>query len=109
MKLVDQEAAVCRHFQQAAELVGKRWIPQIVRAMESGLTRFSEVRDAVSTISDHVLSQRLKELEAAGIIERTVTPSTPVGIAYRLTSRGEGLARVMGELAAWAEEAAAPA
>lgn len=100
------ESAVCRHFQQAAELVGKRWNPQLVRALQSGVTRFSDLHDSIPPISDHVLSQRLKELESAGIVERTVTPSTPVGIAYRLTERGEGLANVMAELAAWAEEAA---
>lgn len=105
----NEESAVCRHFQQAAELVGKRWTPQLVRALESGVTRFSDIRDSIPPISDHVLSQRLKELEGAGIVERTVTPSTPVGIAYRLTRRGEGLAKVMAELAAWAEEAATSA
>jgi DNA-binding HxlR family transcriptional regulator len=105
-KTTDEEHAVCRHFQQAAELVGKRWTPQLVRAMESGVTRFSALHDAIPPISDHVLSQRLKELERAGIVERTVTPSTPVCIMYHLTPRGEGLAKVMAELASWAEEAA---
>jgi DNA-binding HxlR family transcriptional regulator len=102
----DEEHAVCPHFQQAAELVGKRWNPQLVRALESGVTRFSALHDSIPRISDHVLSQRLKELELAGIIQRTVTPSTPVCITYHLTPRGEGLAKVMAELASWAEEAA---
>lgn len=101
------ETPVCRHFQRAAELVGKRWTPQVLRALESGAERFSEIREAVPAISDHVLSQRLKELEAAGIVARTVTPSIPVAIAYRLTERGEDLAKVMAELAAWAERYAA--
>lgn len=99
----NEEHAVCQHFQQAAELVGKRWNPQIVRALQSGVVRFSDIRDAVPSISDHVLSQRLKELEIAGIVARTVSPTTPVGIAYRLTEPGEGLAQVMTELASWAE------
>ena len=102
---MSEEDAVCPHFQRAAELVGKRWIPQVVRALQSRVTRFSDIRDAVPGVSDHVLSQRLKELEAAGILERRVTPSTPVGISYRLTERGEGLAKVIAELAAWAEQA----
>jgi DNA-binding HxlR family transcriptional regulator len=106
---VGEEVAVCQHFQRAAELVGKRWIPQLIRALQAGVSRFSDLRAAIPPISDHVLSLRLKELEAAGIVLRTVTPTTPVGIAYRLTARGEGLARVMTELAAWAEEAATPA
>ena len=97
------EQAICKHFQQAAELVGKRWIPQIVRAIEAGQARFSDIRDSVPAISDHVLSQRLKELETAGIVTRTVAPTTPVGISYALTERGQGLANVMAELASWAE------
>ncbi|HEY7401376.1 MAG TPA: helix-turn-helix domain-containing protein [Actinomycetota bacterium] len=101
-----EEAAVCPHFQHAAELVGKRWVPQLVRALQADVSRFSDLRTAIPPISDHVLSLRLKELEAAGIVVRTVTPTTPVGIAYRLTDRGRGLAKVMTELAAWAEQAA---
>jgi DNA-binding HxlR family transcriptional regulator len=103
MSAMGEDDAVCEHFQQAAELVGKRWNPLLVHAMRTGITRFSDIRDAVPGLSDHVLSQRLKELEAAGIVERTVTPSTPVCIAYRLTEGGEALAEVMVELATWAE------
>jgi DNA-binding HxlR family transcriptional regulator len=97
------ETPVCQHFQKAAELVGKRWVPQVVHAMRQGPRRFSDLRDGVTSISDHVLSQRLKELEAEGIVIRTVTPSTPVCIRYGLTERGEDLARVMSELQGWAE------
>lgn len=104
--LEGEEAAVCPHFRRAAELVGKRWIPQLVRALQADVSRFSELGTAIPPISDHVLSLRLKELEAAGIVVRTVTPTTPVGIAYRLTERGQGLAKVMTELATWAEQAA---
>src|ERR1051325_2367613 len=103
MEPMGEDDAVCEHFQGAAELVGKRWNPLLVHAMRTGITRFSDIRDAVPGLSDHVLSQRLKELEAAGIVERTVTPSPPVCIAYRLTEGGEALAEVMGELASWAE------
>ena len=100
------EGAVCRHFQRAAELVGKRWVPQIVRVLQAHPARFSDVRDAIAGISDQVLSQRLRELETNGIVVRTVTPTTPVTISYELSERGQGLAKVMAELAAWAEESA---
>ncbi len=53
--------------------------------------------------SDHLLSERLKELETAGIVVRDVTPSTPVRVDYRLTEQGRDLAGVIDELAAWAE------
>ena len=97
------ESPVCKHFQKAAELVGKRWVPQLVHAMRQGPRRFSDLTDGIQSISDHVLSQRLKELELEGIVIRTVTPSTPVCIRYGLTERGEDLARVMSELQGWAE------
>ena len=97
------ETPVCKHFQKAAELVGKRWVPQVVHAMRQGPRRFSDLRESITSISDHVLSQRLKELELEGIVTRTVTPSTPVCITDGLTDRGEDLARVMSELQGWAE------
>jgi DNA-binding HxlR family transcriptional regulator len=101
------ETPVCKHFQKAAELVGKRWVPQVVHAMRQGPRRFSDLREGISSISDNVLSQRLKELELEGIVTRTVTPSTPVCITYGLTDRGEDLAGVMSELQSWAERWAA--
>ena len=97
------ESPVCRHFQAAAEIVGKRWNPQLVRALLTGSSRYSELRSAIQQISDHLLSERLKELEAAGIVVREVTPSTPVRVDYRLTEQGRDLAGVIDELAAWAE------
>ena len=97
------EAPICEHFQRAAELIGKRWNPQVVRALGSGASRFGELRDAIPQISDALLSERLKGLEAAGVVARTVTPDTPVRIDYRLTERGRDLTRVMDELGRWAE------
>jgi DNA-binding HxlR family transcriptional regulator len=57
-----------------------------------------------------MLSERLKELEAEGIVTRVVTPATPVRITYGLTERGMDLSKVMDELGQWAERwADAPA
>ena len=97
-----EESPVCRHFQAAAGLLGKRWNTQIVRGLLSGDVRFTDLRQGVG-VSDHVLSERLKELEAEGIVTRTVTPTTPVRIEYGLTEKGRDLERVMQELAEWAE------
>lgn len=98
-----EETPVCRHFQKAAELLGKRWTPQLVQVLLAGGARFSDLKAAIPPISDHLLSERLKELEAADIVTRTVTPQTPVRIEYGLTDRGRDLGGVMGELSAWAE------
>jgi DNA-binding HxlR family transcriptional regulator len=95
--------AICEHFQRAAEMLGKRWSTMIVSAMLSGVTRFSDLREAVAPISDTLLSERLKQLEVDGIVRREVTPSTPVLIEYHLTDEGRDLERVIEELRGWAE------
>jgi len=100
---VTEEAPICEHFQRAAELIGKRWNPQVVRALQTGSTRFGDLRATIPHISDGLLSERLKELEHEGIVSREVTPSTPVLIEYHLTERGRDLTKVMDELGSWAE------
>lgn len=97
------EEPLCRHFQRAAELIGRRWNPQVVRALQGGPARFGDLRAAIAGVSDALLSDRLKELEAAGIVVRDVTPTTPVRIEYRLSEQGRDLGSVMDELATWAE------
>ena len=98
-----EEPPICQHFQRAADLIGRRWSPQVVRALQTGATRFTELRGSIPHISDALLSERLKELEVQGIVSRTVTPETPVRIDYRLTDRGKDLTKVIDELARWAE------
>lgn len=102
----------CPAYTQAIEIVGRRWTGAIVRSMLSGATRFSEILTAVPGLSDRLLSERLKELESEGIVERRVTPSTPVRIEYSLTYKGRDLATVVRAVAdwatAWAKEGDAP-
>jgi DNA-binding HxlR family transcriptional regulator len=101
--VAESEEPVCAHFQRAAEIVGRRWTPQIVRVLLVGPARYRDLRAGIPSISDHLLSARLKELEAAGIVSRSVDPGTPVMIEYALTPAGEALADVIGALAEWAE------
>src|SRR3954466_11290338 len=97
------DQAICRHFQEAAELIAQKWMPLIVHALRPGPQRYSELKHAVPKISDASLSERLKALEAASIVERCVEPSTPVKVSYGLTPRGRELADGLNELQAWAE------
>lgn len=71
--------------------------------MLAGSTRFSEILAAVPGLSDRLLSERLKELEQEGIVERRVTPSTPVRIEYVLTEKGRDLGAVVRVVGSWAE------
>ena len=96
-------SAFCPAYHHAIEVIGRRWTGAILRALLSGATRFSDVTAAVPGLSDRLLSERLKELEAEGIVERTVYPETPVRIEYRLTAKGEGLGDVIAAVSTWAE------
>ncbi|MCC7022244.1 MAG: helix-turn-helix transcriptional regulator [Thermomicrobiales bacterium] len=96
-------SAFCPAFHRAVELIGRRWTGAIVRAMLSGATRFSDIGAVVPGLSDRLLSERLKELEAEGIVIRTVQPSTPVRVDYALTEKGEALSEAIMAISAWAE------
>ena len=63
--------------------------------------RFGEYRATIDGISDRLLTQRLKELEANGLIERTVIPSTPVQIRYDLSADGRALVQALQPLTKW--------
>lgn len=99
-----EPGAFCPYFHHAVELIGRRWTGAILRAMLSGIDRFSDLTAAVPGLSDRMLSERLKELEAEGIVERTVIPQTPVRIVYRLTPKGRALGAVVEALSTWAGE-----
>ena len=95
----------CPHFHRAVELVGKRWTGAILYVLlESDRPlRFSEIAHAVPDLSDRLLSERMKELEAAGIVERHVTATSPIKVEYELTERGRELSPALGELKRWAD------
>lgn len=93
---------VCPHFHAAIELIGKRWTGAIVSALTERPLRFGELAKAVPGLSDRLLSQRLRELEDAGVVERDVEPGTPVRVIYSLTEKGADLGPTMSELHAWA-------
>jgi DNA-binding HxlR family transcriptional regulator len=98
----------CSIYTHAIEIIGRRWTGAIVRCLLAGAGRFSEILAAVPGLSDRLLSERLKELEAEGIVERLVVPSTPVRIEYSLTEKGRDLASVVRAVSDWAERWGAP-
>ena len=102
-KTADINIHVCPKFHAAVELIGRRWTGAILSAMLMGATRFTDIIHAVPGLSDRLLSERLKELEAANIVERIVHPETPVRIEYRLTEKGHELNGAITALSEWAE------
>ncbi|HEY0776579.1 MAG TPA: helix-turn-helix domain-containing protein [Gemmatirosa sp.] len=93
----------CPNFHHAVELVGRRWTGVILRALFQGATRFSDIATAVPDLSDRMLAERLKELEAEGIVTRTVVPATPVRVEYALTDKGRALEVAVAAIARWAD------
>ena len=99
---------VCPHFHRAVELIGRRWTGAILSAMLSGASRFTDIVNAVPGLSDRLLSERLKELECEGIVQRVVHPETPVRIEYLLTAKGHDLGAVVEEVRTWANRWPSP-
>jgi DNA-binding HxlR family transcriptional regulator len=80
---------------QTADLLERRWLLSIIYAALSGALRFNEFAEAVAGISPRMLSERLRDLESAGLVEREVLPTSPPTVEYRLTARGRKLAPVI--------------
>ena len=102
--MTEETSAFCPYYHRAVELIGRRWTGAILRALLSGVQRFSDVASAIPGLSDRMLSERLKELEAEGIVERLVRAEKPVRIDYLLTRKGRALGAVIEAVSGWAEE-----
>ena len=89
---------------QTADLLERRWQLSVIYAALTGALRFNEFAGAVAGISPRMLSERLRDLEAAGLIERRVIPSSPPKVEYRLTDRGRQLGPIIDALRAYAGE-----
>jgi DNA-binding HxlR family transcriptional regulator len=101
--MAGEPTAFCPRFRYAIEIVGRRWTGAVIRALNADVRRFGDLAATVPGISDRLLSERLKELEAEGIVRRLVSPEPPTRIHYRLTTKGVELAAALAELAAWAD------
>ena len=99
----DKGHGLCPRFHQAVELIGRRWTGAIIQVLMPGPLRFNELLAAVPGISDRLLTERLRELEGEGIIDRAVQAGSPVRVVYSLTQRGCELNEALGALGRWAE------
>jgi DNA-binding HxlR family transcriptional regulator len=98
------EPALCPRFHHAIEFIGKRWSGAIVMTlMRRDRARFNGLLALIPGISDRLLSERLRELESEGVVERLVEDDRPVRVFYRLSERGRALEPALAELAKWAE------
>lgn len=95
---------ICPRYQHAIEILGKRWTGLILQVLLKGPARFNELADELQVVADRVLSERLKELEAEGIILRQVYAEVPVRVEYRLTEKGRDLAPVIDAIEHWSHQ-----
>jgi DNA-binding HxlR family transcriptional regulator len=98
-----QAEPVCPRFHAAVELVGRRWTGAILFKLVDGPLYFRELLVSVPGISDRLLSQRLRELEAQGLVERSVHDGAPARVSYRLSPKGRELEPALRELYDWAQ------
>jgi DNA-binding HxlR family transcriptional regulator len=89
---------------QAFKFLGKRWNGVILGTLTNGPSGFAELKRNVAGISDSVLSERLSELQEAGLIVRSVEPGPPVSVSYELSDTGNALIPAMRALSTWASE-----
>jgi DNA-binding HxlR family transcriptional regulator len=82
----------------AAGLLERRWTMATIYACSSGASRFNEFRQSLPGVSPTTLSERLEQLEAAGIVERTLVQGRPPHSEYALTDRGRQLAEAVSAL-----------
>ncbi len=99
------DCSCCPHLHEAVELIGRRWTGAIIEVLRhDGPLRFSAIVGAIPGLSDRLCSERMKELEARGVVERTVHAGPPVRVEYDLTRMGRALGPSLNALQAWAQE-----
>lgn len=94
----------CPRYEHAIMVLGKRWTGLLLNALMDGPKRFCELTAFVEGLSDRVLSDRLRELEAEGMVQRIVYPQIPVRVEYQLTEKGHALKPVIDAIHTWAEQ-----
>ena len=92
------------------DVIAGRWTPVILARLKEGAHRYGQLRRLIPGLSEKMLTQRLRELETAGLIERqvhTAAPEKPAPVSYRLTEDGESLAPVLQAMYDWGRTRAA--
>lgn len=85
----------------AIDVVGGKWKPLILWWLHQRTYRFAELRRLIPGITEKMLTQQLRELEADGIVRRTVYATVPPKVEYSLTTYGESLKRALKEISKW--------
>ncbi|MGW0765556.1 winged helix-turn-helix transcriptional regulator [Streptomyces sp. NPDC002676] len=102
----NHDSAACKRVDEditrVFQLLGKRWNGQIVAVLMEQAAYFADLRRAIPGISERMLSDRLAELGAVGLVLREVDEGPPLRVSYRLTEAGAALEPAMRKLGEWA-------
>ena len=85
----------CSVIEEVMAILGRAWAGAVVQAILDGSERFNDIARAIPGVTDGMLSARLRELCARGLVERSVEPGPPVSVTYRLTDAGRDVAPVL--------------
>ena len=96
------ESPACQGINEVLSRIGDKWSMLIVANLSDGARRFSELKRAIPTISQRMLTLSLRGLERDGLVSRTVTPSIPPRVDYELTALGHSLRGPVCALSQWA-------
>jgi DNA-binding HxlR family transcriptional regulator len=97
------EASTCA-VAATADIIGAKWTALLVHDLSEGPRRFSELERSCQGISPRTLAERLRALEADGILERQSYPETPPRVEYRLTAKGESLLPIIDAMRGFGHE-----
>lgn len=89
---------------RAFAMLSGKWKLEIMWLLHQRIYRFGELRKAIPGITQHMLSAQLRELEADGLVSRTVFAEVPPRVEYEMTEKARGLGPTMAALTAWWEE-----
>ena len=94
----------CRAVSDVLDRVGDKWSVLVVVMLGDGTKRFNELRRSIANISQRMLTLTLRGLERDGLVTRTVFPTIPPRVDYKLTELGRSLLQPVGALGDWARE-----
>ena len=94
----------CRTVSEVLSRVGDKWTVLVVSTLGDGPKRFNELRKALGSISQRMLTLTLRGLERDGLVTRTVLPTNPPRVDYELTRLGRSLLKPVSELGSWARK-----
>lgn len=102
--MADKQINMHEEMRRAFALLSGKWKLEIMWLLNQRVYRFGELRKAIPGITQHMLTAQLRELEADGLVSRTVFAEVPPRVEYEITSKARGLGPTMQALTAWWKE-----